>query len=171
MSKKQSDYYYSFTAPPVQESSSSAPSAPIDGGSLPPAYEEATSTSNNNLPPNKNSFEGYILDSSIPPFNPHMGMPQPNDPRYTSDYHDVEPDIQHDTPLLNEEEVGGEQFAGRPAPPGYAIYRAKYKTKKEGIISRDLHINEDGEALLQFLYEHNKPPRMIVNFHGTKYTN
>ncbi|KAI8969068.1 hypothetical protein BDF20DRAFT_805028, partial [Mycotypha africana] len=58
-------------------------------------------------------------------------------------------------------------FAGRPAPPQYSLYRATYETVKDGIISRDKHINQDGEALLQFLYQHNnKPPRMIMHFYG-----
>lgn len=163
MVKKQSDYY-SFTALPVQESTSSsvpsAPSASTDENILPPTYEEASSNLNN-LPPNKNTFEGYFLDSTAPTFNPHLEMPQPNNTRYTSDYSEAEPDVVPSVPLLNEEE-----YAGRPSPPGYALYQAKYKTVKEGIVSRDPHINEDPEALLQFLYQHNKPPRMKINFYG-----
>ncbi|CAO3628725.1 unnamed protein product [Mucor hiemalis] len=94
-------------------------------------------------------------------------MPTPQE-HNTSDYG---PYVDHpvESPLLGEIEARREEyqdFAGRPAPPGYSLYRAKYKTTKEGIISRDHHINNDGEALLQFLYQHNKAPRMKINFYG-----
>lgn len=57
-------------------------------------------------------------------------------------------------------------YLGRPPPPNYSIYRAKYETKKTGILSRDHHINHDGEALVQFLQQQNTPPRMKIKFRG-----
>ncbi|KAI9499655.1 hypothetical protein BDB00DRAFT_735220, partial [Zychaea mexicana] len=58
-------------------------------------------------------------------------------------------------------------FRGRPAPPGYSVYRAPYETLKDGTIqSRDTHLNHDGEALLQFLKQRNTAPLMAVRFYG-----
>ncbi|CAO3621947.1 unnamed protein product [Cunninghamella blakesleeana] len=57
-------------------------------------------------------------------------------------------------------------YRGRPPPPNYSVYRAKYETQKSGILSRDHHINHDGEALVQFLQQQNTPPRMKVKFRG-----
>lgn len=58
-------------------------------------------------------------------------------------------------------------FQGRPPPPDYSLYKAKFKTSRTGnVSSRDKHINEDGEALLQFLHQHNSPPSLIARFYG-----
>jgi hypothetical protein len=179
MSKKQHDYYYSFTSPPVAESSSSAspdlpiPSAPPPTDQpLPPSYDnifEHTSA-HPGPPPNKRNFDGFILDSSAPPFNPnaipHMAMPTPE--HFDNDYNQPysTPDAHVSEPLLNNTIEDDDAFRGRPAPPGYSLYRAKYEVVRDGIISRDPHINQDGEALLQFLYQHNKPPQMAIHFYG-----
>lgn len=204
MSKKENDFYYSFTSPPVNSSSSSStappPSAPPNSTEIePPPYDDATtfpssssSTSTPVPPPNKSNLEGYVLDSSSPPFNPNvLPMPEPitmpvppqqqqeAQPRNTSDYGTPITIVRDDeAPLLGGESGEYDEYehfssidnyAGRPAPPGYSVYRAKYKTVKEGVISRDKHLNEDGEALLQFLYQHNKKPGMIIHFYGESF--
>ncbi|KAI7898367.1 uncharacterized protein BX663DRAFT_533361 [Cokeromyces recurvatus] len=182
MSKNQHDYYYSFTSPPVPEVTSSkpdpSPSAPCTDTVIPPSYDDvfspSGSTTNRSMPPpNKSNFEGYILDTSDPLANSnastvlHMPMPTPetfqNNP---CEYGQLNPTIEANVPLLSNNDEEEESFQGRPPPPGYSLYRAKYKIVRNGIISRDKHINEDGEALLQFLYQHNKPPRMTVHFYG-----
>ncbi|KAI9468943.1 MAG: hypothetical protein EXX96DRAFT_99295 [Benjaminiella poitrasii] len=181
MSKKQHDYYYSFTSPPIPETVSSiaesSPSAPSTDMLVLPSYDDALLPSGSTLnqptpPPNKSNFDGYVLDDSVQPFNPnvstsfHMSMPMPETSRYTvGDYNQTSPTVEPDVPLLVNNE-DSDSFQGRPAPPGYSLYRAKYKIVRNGVISRDKHINEDGEALLQFLYQHNKPPRMAVHFYG-----
>jgi hypothetical protein len=198
MSKKENDFYYSFTSPPVPSSDSSSnsnasPSAPSTNDDLePPSYDDATLIPSSSTigasvpPPNKSNFEGYVLDSSSPPFNPNvmpmpepvtMPVPPPQETRNTTSDYGAPADIitGDDEPLLGDTEARYDEydqfssidnFAGRPTPPRYSVYRAKYKTVKEGVISRDKHLNEDGEALLQFLYQHNKKPRMIVHFYG-----
>ncbi|CEP13510.1 hypothetical protein [Parasitella parasitica] len=192
MSKKQHDYYYSFTSPPTQEpaSSSSNPSAPPTGQAYlqpPPSYDNSINTLDfqPSPPPNRTNLDGYELDASVPPFNPnimpHMSMPMPssnNIPYNTGDYGLLEQDDLNNSssssssgpnvPLLSafEADNANDPFRGRPAPPGYSLYRAKYEIVKDGIISRDRHINQDGEALLQFLCQHNKPPRMLIHFYG-----
>ncbi|KAI9280438.1 hypothetical protein BY458DRAFT_500683 [Sporodiniella umbellata] len=66
--------------------------------------------------------------------------------------------------LLAEED----QYRARPAPPGYSIYNAESKTLKDGnVVSRDKHINEDREALSQFMYRNNTKPDLFVVFYGS----
>jgi hypothetical protein len=65
-------------------------------------------------------------------------------------YHgDAENDNVH-APLLGNTvgDVNLEDYVDLTQPPEYAPYRATYKIKKKGVLSRDHHINEDGEALL-----------------------
>ncbi|KAI9032530.1 hypothetical protein CLU79DRAFT_679144, partial [Phycomyces nitens] len=57
-------------------------------------------------------------------------------------------------------------YLGRPPPPNYSIYHAPFSKTTEEVISRDDHLNRDGEALLQFLNEHNTVPGMAVKFYG-----
>lgn len=194
MSKKQQhDYYYSFTSPPTQEPDSSSssripnPTAPptTDTFLPPPSYDDALVPINTSVfqpapPPNKPNFDGYVLDATSPPFNPNVilstSMPTPdnNIPYNTSDYGQLDQNdnsIRPNVPLLSNGEANyndndDDQFRGRPAPPGYSLYRARYEIVRDGIISRDKHINQDGEALLQFLCQHNKPPRMAIHFYG-----
>lgn len=181
MSKRENDFYYSFTSPSMA-SSSGAPSAPPNNDELaPPSYDEAavlSSATKPSPPPNKLNYDGYVLDSANLPLNSNalpipmpnaLSMPMPTPQESTiSDY---EPYLEQsaDAPLLGDTESRiqeYENFVGRPAPPGYSLYRAKFKTVKEGIISRDRHINQDGEALVQFLHQHNSRPRMLIHFYG-----
>lgn len=195
MSKKQQhDYYYSFTSPPIEEPASSSssripnPIAPLTTDTLlppPPSYDDALVPINTSVfqpapPPNKPNFDGYVLDATSPPFNPNVvplvSMPTSNNniPYNTGDYGQLDQNDNSNRPnaplLLNTEanynDNDDDQFRGRPAPPGYSLYRARYEIVNDGIISRDKHINQDGEALLQFLCQHNKPPRMAIHFYG-----
>jgi hypothetical protein len=95
-----------------------------------------------------------------------MPIPEPFNNNYDQPY--SIPDAHVSEPLLNNtiENDEDDAFRGRPSPPGYSLYRAKYEVVRDGIISRDPHINQDGEALLQFLYQHNKPPQMAIHFYG-----
>lgn len=152
--------------------SSGGPSAPANNTELPPPpYDEAVVPSSSAIqpapPPNRLIYDGYVLDSTSPPFNPNV-LPMATQPSSTSDY-ELYQDQPADAPLLSAAESRTqeyEDFAGRPSPPGYSVHRAKYKTVKEGVISRDKHINQDGEALLQFLYQQNTRPRMKIHFYG-----
>lgn len=139
--------------------------------SAPPPYDEAVVPSSASTepspPPNRLSYDGYILDSSSPPFNPNL-PPQGSTADY-GPYVDNPTDGIADAPLLGNIQSRSQEymeFAGRPAPPNYSLYRAKFKTVKEGVISRDKHINKDPEALVQFLYQHNNRPRMTIHFYG-----
>ncbi|KAF1806998.1 hypothetical protein V8B55DRAFT_1461420 [Mucor lusitanicus] len=183
------------TEEPASSSSSSRlpnPSAPPTTSDSflppPPSYDDALVPSTTSVfqpapPPNKPNYDGYVLDASSPPFNPNvmplMSMPTPDNntdiPHNTSDYglHDQDDySNRPNAPLLSDTEANhnntgdDDLFRGRPAPPGYSLYRAKYEIVRDGIISRDKHINQDGEALLQFLCQHNKPPRMKIHFYG-----
>lgn len=73
-----------------------------------------------------------------------------------------------EAPLLGNTvgDVHTDDFSDLPPPPEYAPYRAKYKQKGKGVISRDAHINEDGEALYRFLLDHNSPPAMEIKVRG-----
>ncbi|CAO3674204.1 hypothetical protein G6F70_008381 [Rhizopus microsporus] len=52
-------------------------------------------------------------------------------------------------------------------PPGYSVHMAEYRVTSKGKVrTRDRHVNEDPEALLQFLYQHNTPPTLIIRFKG-----
>jgi hypothetical protein len=52
-------------------------------------------------------------------------------------------------------------------PPGYSVHMAEYSVTSKGKVrTRDRHVNEDPEALLQFLYQHNTPPTLIIRFKG-----
>lgn len=85
---------------------------------------------------------------------------QREDPEST--YDDIE------APLLGSAvgDVHADDFNDLPPPPEYAPYRAKFKQKGKGVISRDPHINEDGEALYRFLLDHNSPPAMEIKVRG-----
>lgn len=63
-------------------------------------------------------------------------------------------------------DVNMEEYVDLTQPPEYAPYRATYKMKKKGVLSRDHHINEDGEALFRFLLDHNSPPAMSIKVRG-----
>ncbi|KAG0183237.1 hypothetical protein DFQ28_000107 [Apophysomyces sp. BC1034] len=145
---------YYKRAKTIASSSTSAPSAPsIEEATSPPAYEDLLRIAGPgpSPPSNKRDLAGYVRDSTTPnqAFNPSA--------EGTGDYNPTEPLLQMD------EEA---EFQGRPPPPDYSIYRAPFQTQEEGIISRDDHLNRDGEALAQFLYEHNTPPKMSVRFYG-----
>ncbi|KAI8878508.1 hypothetical protein K501DRAFT_258479, partial [Backusella circina FSU 941] len=173
MSKNQQEYY-SYTSPAINSSSSSSnppPSAPGSEDFAPPSYDEAIiPTTGATLPPNRHNLQGYVLDPGAPPFNPNVPAPTSSNVLQqpfinTGDYGPVESHSdEFHSPLLSNTEP--DLFRGRPAPPGYSIYKAKYQINDHGVLSRDKHINNDGEALLQFLYEHNTPPKMAVRFRG-----
>ncbi|KAI9317710.1 hypothetical protein BX666DRAFT_1857333 [Dichotomocladium elegans] len=70
-------------------------------------------------------------------------------------------------PLLVSGISDDDEFRGRPPPPNYSIYEPLYETACDGeIITRDPHLNSDGEAIVQFFVQHNTPPRLEVQFHG-----
>ncbi|KAI9275721.1 hypothetical protein BDA99DRAFT_496305 [Phascolomyces articulosus] len=175
------NYYYTYTSPsvaPPNNSNTTTPSAPsVDeigssssaaaaGSSsiAPPSYDDVLQEQtnyNNDHAQNKPSLTNnpYVRDdsysNSIPAYNPA------NIPDADEDH----------TPLLNEHsgqvEEHQDPFRGRPPPPGYSIYRAPFETLKDGTIqSRDVHLNTDGEALLQFLKQRNTKPCMAVRFYG-----
>ncbi|KAG1443102.1 hypothetical protein G6F56_010796 [Rhizopus delemar] len=59
------------------------------------------------------------------------------------------------------------EFDDRPAPPQYSEYKAESKFTRSGnVFSRDKYINNDREALSQFIYQNNIPPSLIVGFCG-----
>jgi hypothetical protein len=140
MTKNQNEPYYSFTSGP-----SGASNLNTNNGL--PSYEEAILPLSDTqpLPPsNRPNLEGYVLDPASAPSNL-------NNQSKTSN----KPSIEHQ-----------ENFQGRPSPPNYSVYRAKFKTTESCVISRDKHINRDSEALLQFLYQQNTPPKMAVRIRG-----
>ncbi|KAI8074593.1 hypothetical protein BC940DRAFT_329140 [Gongronella butleri] len=186
MSKKQHDYYYSYTSPPTSSSQegSTTPSAPSieqvggpSSSSALPSYQDAivSDPSSPPMPIHVSELDGFVRDTSIPPFNPYHSPPSAQAPLpegaiyNTGDYDGQQHHCDQEQPLLGGGAVqaqAGDRFFGRPPPPGYSIYTAKYETKKKGILSRDVHLNQDGEALAQFLQQHNTPPRMKIKFHG-----
>ncbi|ORZ24568.1 hypothetical protein BCR42DRAFT_403196 [Absidia repens] len=132
-----------------------------------PSFNPASpSSSTATAPP-----QGIVLDSQ-----PHTNSPSSplhlqntdinNDYIYnTGDYGDNEPLLSID----QQQQLTPPQqnpFQGRPPPPNYTIYHAQYETKKSGLLSRDHHLNNDGEALAQFLQQHNVPPNMKIKFYG-----
>ncbi|KAI8978594.1 hypothetical protein BDB01DRAFT_265068 [Pilobolus umbonatus] len=124
------------------------PSAPSIHEIPPPSYDEAlkSSITNPTAPPVPSDLDGYVLDSTTQP---------------------CVPDVIGNTDCSHTSiPVDSEHYRGRPLPPNYSIYKADYTVTKEGVISRDKHINQDGEALVQFLYQHNSIPKMEITFHG-----
>jgi hypothetical protein len=85
-------------------------------------------------------------------------------PSEEEDSHDDDVEV----PLLGSTvgDVQVDPFRDLPPPPQYSPYRATYKQKGKGVVSRDGHINEDGEALYRFLLDHNSPPAMEIKVHG-----
>ncbi|KAI8373063.1 uncharacterized protein BYT42DRAFT_56977 [Radiomyces spectabilis] len=167
MSKKQQqqhDYYYSSTSFPSGSSREFPPSAPdandISKPIPPPSYDAATHASSgvtDTAPFSSSPLQGFVRDATFL-------ASEPSTPFDAGDYLGPEVVDEASQPLLANQE--DHSFQGRPAPPSYSVYKAPFETSTEGILSRDDHINHDGEALLQFLYQHNKPPRMKVKFHG-----
>lgn len=183
MSKaNQAHQFYSYTSPASDiQYTPSAPSA--EDVNQPPSYDDAIRLRPGMLPEtsNRKPFDGYVQDTSttIPPFNPSStagaatfssSSPstnpylQPNIPEFDEDFITAIPEEQQ---RLLSDDNDDQAFRGRPPPPGYAPYLAPYKTLKDGsIISRDEHLNRDGEALVQFLKQRNTPPNMAVRFRG-----
>lgn len=157
MSKKLHDYYYEYTCPPSSESSTSAPSAPsIVEITSPPPYENLIHPAGHApAPPTHDpGLAGYVRDESVI-ISGFDALPE-----HTGDYDPREPLLQPDH----------DEFSGRPPPPSYSVYRAPFKVQEDGVLSRDNHLNRDGEALAQFLYQHNTAPSMSVRFYGTART-
>jgi hypothetical protein len=164
----------------------------------PPGYDEAISTapgptshpqdySAQPQPPAKKSeLSGYVRDQSIPSFNTSPSASSSSAPAEESLVIHVDgqqatysPDASaifsstgdydvHEPLLSSEPAEHTDPFQGRPPPPNYSVYRAHYETKKSGILSRDRHLNQDGEALAQFLQQHNNPPSMKIKFYGKR---
>ncbi|CAE6478586.1 unnamed protein product [Rhizoctonia solani] len=65
--------------------------------------------------------------------------------------------------------VPGYEETDRDSPPEFQPYYADYKTTSSGnIYSHDKHLNEDGEALYQFILSRAKaPPKFILKCRGT----
>ncbi|KAI8093313.1 uncharacterized protein BX664DRAFT_329424 [Halteromyces radiatus] len=177
------------SAPSIEEvtSNSDMPS--------PPGYNEAIQSMDSTMPfsvppANKPEFEGFIRDDSIPSFNPSspssstvpadtsssFPLPSPSNNNIPTDTisRSILTTGDYDDPYLDEEQYQDQHsqpllrdpFQGRPPPPNYSVYRAKYEIQSSGILSRDIHLNNDGEALAQFLHQHNNAPEMKVKFHG-----
>lgn len=156
MSKKHHNSQYLYTSVPADVSTSyTAPAAPPDD-IPPPSYDEAlrSSPSVSTAPIIDNSLDGYILDQSTTPCIPAESGSTGQQPHSHTTIPMATPCKQTDG------------YQGRPLPPTYSIYKAEYTTTKEGVISRDVHINQDAEALMQFLYQHNTPPKMSISFYG-----
>ncbi|KAI8328401.1 hypothetical protein BD560DRAFT_441857 [Blakeslea trispora] len=158
MSKSQSNYYYTYSSPPLQNNSGSSEQEVDKSLGPPPSYDQALqpplSSSSSSYHHNTDALEGYLLDTS------DTAQPGSN----TSDYGPIDSSFDQSTaPLLPNDDS---PFRGRPTPPGYSVYHARHQVSKDGVLSRDKHINEDGEALVRFLHQHNTPPRLIIHFHG-----
>ncbi|KAI8333399.1 hypothetical protein BC941DRAFT_434606 [Chlamydoabsidia padenii] len=159
----------------------------------PPAYDEAIATpdstplqhSTSPKPSTKKSgFFGHVRDKSIPLFNPTspsssaaaeasapLVIDMDRQQTYSDDSNIFTNTGDHDVnePLINTDQqqvILRDSFQGRPPPPNYSVYHAHYQTKKSGILSRDPHLNQDGEALAQFLQQQNNPPLMKIKFYG-----
>ncbi|KAI8137880.1 hypothetical protein BJV82DRAFT_633629 [Fennellomyces sp. T-0311] len=151
------NYYYTYTspsaAPPSTPSAPPADDIASSSSGAPPAYDDAVQQVTDSAIQNKvGDSSPYVRDdsfsNSIPAYNP-ANIPDADD---TAD---------PQQPLIDD------PFRGRPPPPGYSVYRAPFETLKDGtILSRDTHLNTDGEALLQFLKQKNTAPLMAVRFHG-----
>jgi hypothetical protein len=156
--------------------------------SSPPGYDEAVRSLDPNMPfsvalppANKHEFLGYVRDQSIPSFNPSssssasdtlddpQGTYTPSADIFGKPIHDTGDydDFDDQAPLIHTQE---RQLSGPPPPhhlpPTYSVYHANYQTDKTGVISRDRHLNNDGEALAQFLQQHNVPPHLKIKFYG-----
>ncbi|KAI7861666.1 hypothetical protein BDF14DRAFT_1866113 [Spinellus fusiger] len=103
----------------------------------PPSYDEAISTEGITTP-SKQPLEGYIADTGTL----------------------LETRDSLDTDFL----LG--PSSRQDSPPGYSVYQATFRSSEDGVLSRDDHLNRDGEALLQFLHQHNTPPGMYIQFYG-----
>ncbi|KAI8335925.1 hypothetical protein BC941DRAFT_429759 [Chlamydoabsidia padenii] len=180
MSKKQHDFYYSFTSPPsITSETPSAPPfdqvVPDDASTCsPPDYDEAIRSLDPDMPSsappaNKSELTGYIRDESIPCFNPAASSSNTTNSKPTHDTgdydgfddHGIDDDDQG--PLLQEHQWPVQEHN---SPPTYSVYHAKYQVNQSGVLSRDHHLNNDGEALAQFLQQHNIPPRLKIKFYG-----
>ncbi|RUS19017.1 hypothetical protein BC937DRAFT_87873 [Endogone sp. FLAS-F59071] len=159
---KKQDHSFTFSSNPRQPTTSSSPSFPstsssdpFPDASAPPSYREALFNN-----------EDYCVVNT-----PDHTFPVPTAPIDAYDqelYEDVTTNI---SPLL-QRQVGDADVAqsaisaGRPLPPDYSTYQAEYKESSKGIVSYDKHLNEDPEALYQFLSTHNSPPEIVIEFRG-----
>ncbi|CAO3590434.1 unnamed protein product [Absidia cylindrospora] len=137
-------------------------------------------------PTKKTEFTNYARDQSISAFNPSSSATANDIDQYrsltpiapdhsladsTGNYDDNEGDQE---PLLNaygqqEHQIINLQpfqHENLSPPPNYSQYDAQYQTNKTGLLSRDRHLNHDGEALAQFFQQHNIPPHMKIRFYG-----
>ncbi|RUP49053.1 hypothetical protein BC936DRAFT_143377 [Jimgerdemannia flammicorona] len=140
--------------PPDASASSSNPFP--DVASAPPSYEDAV---------HNTEEPSYVV---IPDFGltPLPSAPTLLDAHDRDLYDDINAD---DVPLLSgESDMAAEQSSSvvEVSPPGYSIYQAEFQTDPRGVVSWDKHLNEDPEALYQFLVTHNSRPGMHVDFHG-----
>lgn len=177
------------SAPPVEDSNNTTAMSP-------PGYDEAISMTPTLYPQDipeqprppakKSDISGHLPDQSIPSFDTsptassssapadgslpvviNVDEPQTTYSPDASAIFSTTGDNDVHEPLLSLEPPDHtESFQGRPPPPNYSLYRAHYETKTSGILSRDRHLNQDGEALAQFLQEQNSPPSIKIKFHG-----
>ncbi|KAG1150137.1 hypothetical protein G6F37_001846 [Rhizopus arrhizus] len=186
MSKNNQDYNLLLSSTNSPEANHILPSAPPSEAGLElPTYDNVIAASSSVVPVhalhgkpvsgNNNITSTSDADCSLNPNSVTipmptampmpMPMPMPTLAPFpeTADYDLLEDEYNEEQELL----VDHADFQGRPPPPDYSLYKAKFKTSRTGnVSSRDKHINEDGEALLQFLHQHNSPPSLIARFYG-----
>lgn len=157
---KKQDYSFTFSSKQSTVLSPSFPDAssssdPFPDASAPPSYQDALSNN-----------EDYCIVNT-----PDVTFPVPTAPIDANDQELYE-DVTNDFGPLLQGQVGDADVAqsgisaGRPLPPDYSTYQAEYKENSKGIVSYDKHLNEDPEALYQFLTTHNSRPGIVVDFHG-----
>lgn len=142
----------------------------ISGASAPSVDELIENAEQSKVPPP--SYNSGIVHNEQPvydfaDYDSHVSTHTATEPSIVG-YHANEEDNSVYAPLLGNAvgDVNMDEYVDLTQPPEYAPYRATYKMKKKGVISRDHHINEDGEALFRFLLDHNSPPAMSIKVRG-----
>ncbi|KAG2177936.1 hypothetical protein INT43_003183 [Umbelopsis isabellina] len=142
----------------------------ISGASAPSVDELIENAEQSKVPPP--SYNSGVVHNEQPVYDfagydSHVSTLTAAEPSIV-EYHANEEDNSVYAPLLGNAvgDVNMEEYVDLTQPPEYAPYRATYKMKKKGVVSRDHHINEDGEALFRFLLDHNSPPAMSIKVRG-----
>ncbi|ORZ12751.1 hypothetical protein BCR42DRAFT_419887 [Absidia repens] len=178
------------SAPPLYEAPNDSPIATTTASPAPLDYGDAITKVDPSLPfsfqqpvAKKTEIISHARDQSISAFNPSASATAIDFDQYrsTSDHDLVDTTGNYDgiegdqEPLLNSYDQQEHQVINlqlfqhentTPPPPNYSQYHAQYQTNKTGLLSRDRHLNQDGEALTQFFQKHNIPPHMKIRFYG-----
>ncbi|KAG1447777.1 hypothetical protein G6F56_009151 [Rhizopus delemar] len=186
MSKNNSENHNHLPDTPTMPSyeNNVAPSAPPPDESIElPTYDTATAGSSQPVlhplsgkPISQHNDLSRVSDNDflpmpapLPSFEPSQNIP-PAPYLSPSSYPSESALPSHSVIEVDEEErllSGQAEFDDQPAPPGYSVYKAKLKFSRTGnVFSRDKHINNDREALSQFIYQNNTPPSLIARFYG-----